>query len=176
VELQGVTVAKLAEDELYLIRFLTKGRVAPDLAGVDSGSRPLRLSDYRGKVVVLLFWNSNVPEVVKLLENMNRITRDRAGKPVVVVGVNNDTLANLRNMQRTDPDLLDFPNFSDPGNGLSAKFRVGTWPLVYLLDGERRIQYAGPPGSLITAAIDALLAPPKPLPAARPAAPGAPPR
>jgi len=29
VELNGVTVAKLAEDELYVIRFLSKGRVAP---------------------------------------------------------------------------------------------------------------------------------------------------
>ena len=38
VEISGISVAKLAEDELYIIRYLTKGRVAPDLIGTDSGS------------------------------------------------------------------------------------------------------------------------------------------
>jgi len=32
------------------------GRVAPDIAGVDVEGQPLKLSDYRGKVVVLDFW------------------------------------------------------------------------------------------------------------------------
>lgn len=176
VEIHGVTVAKLAEDELYLIRNLSKGRVAPDLVGVDSGGRPMRLEAYRGKTVVLLFWNSNVPDVVKLLENMGRITADRTDKPVVVVGVNNDSLAKLRSMQQNDADLLDFPNFSDPGNQLAASYRVGTWPLVYVLDSERRIQYAGPPGSLLGATVDALLAPAGPRTPARAPTPAVTPR
>ncbi len=61
VNLGGTTVAKLAEDELYIIRFLTKGRVAPDLSGTDSAGRPLKLSDHKGKVIVLLFWGSTMP-------------------------------------------------------------------------------------------------------------------
>lgn len=32
------------------------GRVVPDLKGVDLEGRTLRLSDYRGKVVLLDFW------------------------------------------------------------------------------------------------------------------------
>ncbi|NJM37299.1 MAG: hypothetical protein HC845_05190 [Akkermansiaceae bacterium] len=55
VELEGASVAKLAEDELYIIRFLTKGRVAPDLVGVDSANRPLSLSAHQGKVIILIF-------------------------------------------------------------------------------------------------------------------------
>ena len=62
VEVNGVSVAKLAEDELYIIRYLTKGRIAPDLVGTDSGMRPMKLSDQKGKVVVLLFWNGGVEE------------------------------------------------------------------------------------------------------------------
>ena len=161
VEIQGVTVAKLAQDELYVIRNLTKGRVAPELVGVDSGSRPLKLSDYRGKVVVLLFWNSGVAEVVRLLESMNTLKQRYADKPVVVVGVNNDTVENLRSIQKTDEDLLDFPNFSDPRNELAIAYRVGTWPVIYVLDAERKIQYAGVPGSFLDATVAALLEPPK---------------
>jgi hypothetical protein len=33
------------------------GQVAPDLEGVDLEGQRLRLSDYRGKVVVLSFWS-----------------------------------------------------------------------------------------------------------------------
>jgi cytochrome oxidase Cu insertion factor (SCO1/SenC/PrrC family) len=34
------------------------GQVAPDLDGDDISGKPLRLADYRGKVVVLNFWAS----------------------------------------------------------------------------------------------------------------------
>lgn len=145
VEIQGITVAKLAQDELYVIRYLTKGRVAPDLAGTDSGSKPLKLSDYQGKIIVLLFWNSGIDGVVPVLEAMTSLKRTYADRPVAVIGVNNDTVENLRSMQKTDSDLLDFPVFSDPQNRLATEYRVGTWPMIYILDGSRKIQYAGPP-------------------------------
>ena len=35
---------------------LAKGQRAPDINGLDAGGKRLRLSDYRGKVVVLDFW------------------------------------------------------------------------------------------------------------------------
>ncbi len=159
VEISGVTVAKLAQDELYVIRNLTKGRVAPELTGMDSGSRPMKLSDHKAKVVVLLFWNSGVTDVVRLLESMGSLRKTYGDKGLVLIGVNNDTVANLRSIQQSDADLLDFPNFSDPRNELSATYRVGTWPLVYVLDGERKIQYVGTPGSFINASVAALLEP-----------------
>jgi hypothetical protein len=37
---------------------LAKGQRAPDIDGLDAGGKRLRLSDYRGKVVVLDFWAS----------------------------------------------------------------------------------------------------------------------
>jgi hypothetical protein len=37
---------------------LSKGRPARDIQGSDAEGQPLRLSDYRGKVVLLDFWAS----------------------------------------------------------------------------------------------------------------------
>jgi hypothetical protein len=37
-------------------RSLAIGSVAPEIAGFDLDGAPFRLSDYRGKVVVLDFW------------------------------------------------------------------------------------------------------------------------
>ena len=37
---------------------LNSGKPAPEIHGVDADSRSFRLSDYRGKVVLLDFWAS----------------------------------------------------------------------------------------------------------------------
>jgi len=161
VEINGVSVAKLAEEELYIIRFLTKGQTAPDLSGTDSGLRPLKLSDFKGKVVVLLFWNRSTPEAARVLEMATAMGKKFADKPFAVIGVNNDTTDNLREWQKK-PDLVTFVNFSDPQNHLAQEYRIGTWPLAYVLDRERKIQYAGPPGSFVDITASALLDDSKP--------------
>ena len=46
-----------AKRELYTLRFLSIGKVAPDIKGEDQDGKQLKLSDYRGKVVLLDFWS-----------------------------------------------------------------------------------------------------------------------
>ena len=53
----GVTVAEKAEPELFGIRHLAVGKVAPEIEGVDQDGVRFKLSDYRGKVVLLDFWS-----------------------------------------------------------------------------------------------------------------------
>lgn len=156
VVLDGMTVAKLAEDELYIIRFLTKGRVAPDLVGKDSSNRSLTLSSFEGKVVVLIFWNSSMQDSERILTITSELEKKFQDRPFAIVGVNNDPLENLRAM-RAD-GTLTWPNFTDPENTLAAEYRVSSWPLVYVLDGERKIRYVGTPGSFVELTVEALLA------------------
>jgi len=52
----GGTVAEHAKSELYEIRHLGIGKTAPDIVGRDQDGKPMKLSDYRGKVVLLYFW------------------------------------------------------------------------------------------------------------------------
>ena len=154
-EINGMTVAKLAEDELYIIRYLTKGRVAPDLIGVDSSRRPLSLSALKGKVIVLLFWNSNLPDAQRVVEITIAMEAKFKGKELAVIGVNNDSVEKLRALQADG--TVPFANFSDPDNQLAKEYRVGSWPLVYVLDGERKVHYAGAPGSFAELTAEALL-------------------
>ena len=51
-------LAKLAEGELFEVRHLGIGMAAPDIAGEDADSQKFKLSDYRGKVVLLDFWGN----------------------------------------------------------------------------------------------------------------------
>ena len=151
----GTTVANLAEDELYVIRFLTKGRVAPDLEGIDSAGRPIKLSDHAGRIVVLLFWSSTMDEAERTIEMMAGAHRRFRDRPVVLLGVNHDPLARLRELEADGS--VPWRNFSDTSNQLAQAFRVGSWPLVYVLDGDRRIQYSGNPGSFADLTVEALL-------------------
>ncbi len=50
------TFAEAAEAALFEIRNLAIGKIAPDIEGEDLDSVAFKLSDYRGKVVVLDFW------------------------------------------------------------------------------------------------------------------------
>ena len=50
------TVAEKAKSELYELRHLSLGKSAPDIEGQDQDGQQFALSDYRGKVVLLYFW------------------------------------------------------------------------------------------------------------------------
>jgi len=52
----GTTWAEQAEAFLFELDHLQVGMVAPDFQAADEKDAPYRLSDYRGKVVVLDFW------------------------------------------------------------------------------------------------------------------------
>ncbi len=52
----GDTVGEKAKAELFQIRHLAVGKVAPDIDGADQDGKRFQLSDYRGKVVLLDFW------------------------------------------------------------------------------------------------------------------------
>jgi peroxiredoxin len=160
VEINGTTVARIAEDELYVIRYLTKGRIAPDLVGVDSANRPLSLASNQGKVIVLLFWNSNVYDAQRVVDITTALQKRLVNQPLAIMGVNNDPLEKLRKLQADG--TVPWTNFSDPENRLAKEYRVGTWPLVYVLDGNRKIHYSGPPGSFANLTAEALLGESKP--------------
>lgn len=54
---EGGTVREKAKTELFEIRHLIVGKEAPDIEGQDQDGNRFKLSDYRGKVVLLDFWH-----------------------------------------------------------------------------------------------------------------------
>ena len=50
------TVSDKAKTELFDMRYLSVGKLAPDIEGQDQEGRQFKLSEYRGKVVLLYFW------------------------------------------------------------------------------------------------------------------------
>lgn len=52
------TLGDKAKKQLYELRFLSKGKTAPEVEGEDLDGKSFKLSDYRGKVVLLDFWGN----------------------------------------------------------------------------------------------------------------------
>lgn len=52
----GLTLGEAARGWLRTLRDLRPGQPAPEIAGEDVEDRPMKLSEYRGKVVLLVFW------------------------------------------------------------------------------------------------------------------------
>lgn len=155
VELGGTTVAKLAENELYIIRFLSKGRIAPDLEGLNSNGQPMKLSAEAGKVVLLLFWGSDVLDAEHTVKITNDLARKFSGRPFTVIGVSRDQPMKLKALE--SDGTVAWKNFSDADGKLAGQFRVGSWPVAYVLDGSRKIHYTGAPGSFAELTAEALL-------------------
>ena len=53
-----LTLKQKIEEELFELKNLMIGCTAPDISGVDADGKAFKLSDYRGKVVVVDFWAS----------------------------------------------------------------------------------------------------------------------
>ncbi|MBK1854651.1 TlpA family protein disulfide reductase [Verrucomicrobiaceae bacterium 5K15] len=166
VRIGDITVADVARDELYKITHLTKGRIAPEISGLDSASRPLTLSSFRGKVVMLVFWSSWDKDTARLLPMLRKSVESQAGKPFVVLGVNRDTLANLRALE--GDRLVTWRNFSDPQQDISKAYRIASWPYCLVLDQEGAIAYRGAPGSFADAVANNLLLTESSAPATQP--------
>jgi peroxiredoxin len=155
VTLNGQSVSQIAQDELFVIANLTKGRVAPEITGTDVAGKPLKLSDARGKVVVLLFWGTWNNEAEKTLDLTRSLVARMAGKKFEVIGVNGDEAAILREMHAAKS--VTWRNFSDANGEIAAIYRVRDWPVAYVLDAEGKIQFIGAPGTFVDLAAEALL-------------------
>ncbi|PQJ28582.1 peroxiredoxin family protein [Rubritalea profundi] len=151
-----LTVADLAKEEVYRMTKLSKRATAPDLIGKDSRSQPMRLSDFRGKVVVLVFWTS-WEQPIEVLDYLRKIEKHYIGKKVQIVGVNRDSLSDLREIEMAQK--TSGKNFTDPNGDLYRVYRVTDSPVCYVLDDKGVIQYNGPLGSFVDLTVSALLAP-----------------
>jgi thiol-disulfide isomerase/thioredoxin len=66
------------------------GKPAPDIDGVDLDGNRMKLSDYRGKVVLLSFWASWCGPCMQMVPHECELASRLAEKPFAIVGVNAD--------------------------------------------------------------------------------------
>jgi len=152
VKQRGDSLAELAKPELYELQRLTIGKPAPDTSGVDMDGNPLKLSDYRGQVTVIVFWSAQFSEVTQF----RKLKEEMAGKPFALIGVNSDEEYSVH------PDIVEkvnWPSFRDGRDGLIAKlWNSHCWPDIWVLDRQGIIRYRGLAVHELKSAVNKLLA------------------
>lgn len=79
-----------AKSLLSEIQELGIGKKIPEIEGKDLKGKPFKLSEYRGKVVLIEFWDSNNDQWVRQIRNKRSLVSRLEYKPFVFFGVYHD--------------------------------------------------------------------------------------
>lgn len=135
------------------------GQIAPDFAATNSKGDPVRLSEYRGKTVVLEWTNADCPythkhyaggnmQAVQALAQKNGIVwltviSSAPGKPGYVNGPAADALTQSRSAQPTAVLL-------DPTGTVARMYDAKTTPHMFVIDKDGALKYMGGIDSMAT--------------------------
>ena len=128
------------------------GQSATDFALPDIGGRPHKLSELRGKYVVLEWFNSECPFVQKHYEsgNMQALQRQYTAKGVVWLAINstNPAHSNFRDEARSAQIMRDWKMnptalMLDKDGKVGQAYGARTTPHMFVIDPQGKIIYAG---------------------------------
>ena len=122
----------------------------------------MKLSDYRGKVVVVSFWATWCYPCMKLIPHERELAARLADKPFAIIGCNGDTDENAIR-KALDKHKIAWRSFQDnrPGKESISDEWNAVYPTVFLIDhkGIFRKRWTGePPIVVLNRMVDELVA------------------
>jgi peroxiredoxin len=113
---------------------------APDFALPDTEGRLHRLSDYRGKTVIINFWTTWCPPCREEIPSMNRAWQQLRQEDVVMLGINmgedEDTIFLF-----TADYPAEFPLLLDRDGAVIARWPVKGLPTTYIIAPDGSLAY-----------------------------------
>lgn len=150
-----------AEQRLLGMQFAPIGRLAPEVEGVDLDGRPMKLSEYRGKVVLMSFWATWCGPCMKFIQHERELAARLVDEPFAIVGVNGDEKE--QNFARAVREYeINWRSFRDkrPGRESISDEWTAFYPTVFLIDhrGIIRKRWTGlPPHEVVDQMVDELV-------------------
>ncbi len=134
-------LATIARRELFELRSLSVGCQAPEIIGEDASGTPMKLSEFRGKVVLLDFGSHEHCGGCKVVYPRLRATLDRLrGRPFVILGINNfdhrdDLNEAIAQREITWRCWWDGDKPDTPGP-ITTSWNIHGYPTFILIDGR----------------------------------------
>jgi peroxiredoxin len=144
---------------------LKVGDPAPEIGGEDLDGKPMKLSDFRGKVVVLDFWGDWCPFCQPTYTYQNHLIDRMKGEPFALLGVNSDdTQAQAQLVVKNQK--IRWRSWYDGGGPVMRgpifnNYGIAAIPTTFVIDKEGiiRKRFDIPPGEqAIDNAVDEVMA------------------
>ena len=114
------------------------GQPAPDFALKNSAGHNVRLSEWRGEVVVLSFWAGWCGRCTDQLQELDHLQQEYAQRGVRVVAVNIDHEAQPA---RDAAGRLKLMVLHDADQSIARQYELSDLPLTVLLDPQGNVRY-----------------------------------
>jgi peroxiredoxin len=128
------------------------GQAAPEFVLTDAAGKTVKLSDFRGKVVVLEWTNPGCPYVRKHYDsgNMAATQQDAVAKGAVWLSINSTEKASYEYMEpaklaawQKERRMQPTATLMDEDGGTGKAYGARTTPHMYIVDPQGRLVYAG---------------------------------
>jgi thiol-disulfide isomerase/thioredoxin len=126
---------------------LAPGALVPDFAFTGMDGKPHRLSELRGKVVLLDFWGTWCGPCVVDMPKLRRVRETYRDRGFEIVGLDFDDDLETQRKFVAEKDLpWIHATSSSVADLVRSRFRVAVFPTKILLDREGRVVSVGDPG------------------------------
>ena len=142
-----------------------EGALAPDFVLPRLDGQVRKLSNYRGRVVLVNLWATWCPPCLEEMPLLDHLAREYGPRGLTVLGVagdeDRDAVERFVNAQE-----LVFEILLDPGGEVGTQYGITGYPETFVVDrqGRFRLKFVGPlpeadgaPSAEVTGAIEALL-------------------
>ena len=143
--LKETTLAKAVAEQMEVldaVKNLAVGKPVPDVESLGLDGKKVKLSDYKGKVVLFDIWATWCGPCVAMIPHERELVKKMKDKPFVLVSVNaDDDKETLEKFLEKQP--MPWTHWWDngPKSPVLKKFRVQSLPTLYLMDHSGVIRY-----------------------------------
>jgi peroxiredoxin len=155
---RGTPLAEIAQGGLLELRNLSVGKVAPDIEGKDADGVAFKLSDYRGKVVVVTFSGNWCGPCRAMYPDERELVKQFKDKPFALLSVSTD--AERATLQKSIKDAeITWRCWWEGGleGPICKSWNITSFPTVYVLDGTGTIRFKDVRGPSLEDAVKTLL-------------------
>ena len=162
----GAEIARLMEARIARFRATAVGALAPELAGPTPDGGTLKLSDLRGRYVLVDFWASwCAPCRIQNRVYVDLYAKHRSARfEILAVSVDQNAAAWKAGIAKDNAAWLHISDVSGWKSPLAAAYNVSAIPASFLLDPDGRILAKDARGEQLTAILAARLRPATPAP------------